>query len=532
MPNLNGNINRKLFNVNPGVKLNSNTKNNGSISNFNRINRVTSNVKDVTNSRSTNGNKSNNNNNNNKMNKRNVVDFLASGVEAYNNLPPNVKTGIKTGIKAGLSGKIPRVFNSPTIRSNGSNSGEMSYGLSNAPIPKPVSLNSGIIPNTYTSDYLTAEEGSCSPLHVSACNISIPLAASNRIFDYFNKIIAFDIQTRAQSNVGFDLKVDTDFTPDKILVAMNSLINALQVYYYFTSIISYHSDSRNKNEGMIYLRSGITPAILDDVYRLGRRLEDTPCPPNLLEWIRFLSANYYSGSNQGSAMIKIVPNVQTVLASTDQFLAAEALSALSTSANNQVYTLLRRAVPQWRINKLYDVDPLPYYNANFLTIFANLPAVTERDGDITFIPTVAYTDTVISFNSFTNMLDGAAMACTSVYYDNNSDWEGGLVRPPADTLDNILYNDTRLSFYSVSNVKQFYKTNAYPFLIRSRLESYIANDTNTSVLTPHLYGTDKCLNVNSLTLNQTSLNTLDFLMSLDTIKNPNQSGFSKKANIN
>lgn len=392
----------------------------------------------------------------------------------------------------------------------GSSDGANSYGLSKAPNPKETTLDSGIIPKTYVSDYLEAKENLCAPLHMTCARIIIPTSATQLLYDYFLKIISFDIQSKAQSNVGFNLNVGTDFTAEKILSAVNSQIFAFQVYFYYMSIISYHSAFDNKNEGMINMRSFITSDMLSDLSQLGRRLADTPVPPRLYELIRYMSGTYYTGPNQGSPLIKLSPlNPSASMVSGTDILSC--LADISSSSNNQVYTLLRRAVPQWTPKTLYDVDPYPCYDANFSTIFANLPFVTGIVG-LPYTPVATTTTDTIAYNSFTNVLDGISFSLTSIRIGNF--WQPGLIQERTQAG----FTCNRRSYYEVSGVKQWVNSVDYPFISRCRPETYIFNDSNSIRMSLHLPGADKCLQVCSDTIRETAMESLDYLMSLDTIK--------------
>lgn len=406
---------------------------------------------------------------------------------------------------------------------SGSSRHSSGYALSKAPNPLEVKLDSGITPNTYTSDYIDAKENDCSPLHLTSGIVQIPNYASSRLFDYFNQVIAFDIQTKAQANVGFNLNIATQFTPAKILVAMNTLLKSLQIYFFYMSIISYHSDPSNKNEGMIRLRTTMGPAVLESLSLLGRRLSDTPCPPRMLELVRYLSGNYQSGDNQGSAMLKLVPlplRGDNILLTSD---IDTALADLSTSENNEIYTLLRRAVPQWNPKILYDIPTQPLFDLNFLTIFANAPFVVYDVSQDRY-PKVTSNSDSIAYNTFTNELDGVAFALTSAYNSSTSSWLPGLLTP---SVENSGANgNSRKSFYEVGGVKKFYVVQSYPFLVKSRSETYFS-PTFSTVSNCHLFGTDKCLSVNGDTIRETSFKVLDYLMSADLIANPKRSGFNE-----
>jgi hypothetical protein len=407
-------------------------------------------------------------------------------------------------------------------RSSGGGGRPTTYGLSNAPDPLIVDLSTGIKPQAYTNDFMEAIENKCSPLHMTGAMFKFPDYAGARLRDYFIRIISSDMQTKAQANVSFNLNISDRFTSENILSAMNTLTLAIQYYLYNQSIITYASDPRNKNEGMLYLRERVTPEILEAQYLLGRLLADLPIPPNLLELLRYLSANFFSGINQGSAIIKIYPQVFSTESPDSIVIGSELLTnvtnALSTNINKELFSLMRRAIPQWIPGWLKDVPTTCVYDQDFLTIFANLPfVVTDAIDGFNQHPRVVTESEEIPYNSFTNELDGTAFALTSCYLttDTNNYPRPGLMQPvPAS---GTATGNTRLSFYEVGGNARFYVSKDYPFLTRSRMDTYQISDAKDAIITPHLYGCDRVLGVSVNSLRVTSQETIDYLMSLSSI---------------
>lgn len=458
-------------------------------------------------------------------NLQNSIPYMQQFAAVNNMLPPEKRITIEK-VSNFAKENVQKVFPKLPALSDGSGSkGSMnlssgggsesamsaSYGLSKAPNPRPVNLNSGIIPNAYANDYMLPTELLCAPLHVSNVVLTFPTDVTNSLNSYILNTVIFDIQTRAQANVGFNLDVASTFSAANILVAMNSVIRALQVYYFYSSILAYESDPRNKNAGMIAARSIITPQLLSDLTQLGRRLEDTPCPPRLVQWIRYMNMNFLSGDSQGSPLLKLGCNPDCFTTVTATSLAASALTGLTNS--NSIYTLLRRAIPQWRIGKLYDVPVTPVYDKNFLTIFANVPSFYVNSSVNYYYPKVTAATDNISYNSFNNRLDGAAYAMTSAVVGAGSVWFPGLVYPSASSTQ-----FSRQSYYSVSGVANFYNVSAYDFLKLSRLESYqIPAVLTNNAVTLHLSGADKAQGVSINSITQTAQNFVDFLVNVDSI---------------
>lgn len=165
---------------------------------------------------------------------------------------------------------------------------------------------------------------------------------------------------------------------------------------------------------------------------------------------------------------------------------------------------------------IQDVAVNPAYDPQFKTIFANAPA-KYYDGTTTGKPmqVVANASTAMPYNTFTEKLDGAAFALTSCYSTADSNWQPGLMTP-VDT--SAFFGVTRLSYYQISGTSKFYSVNEQSFLVRSRQETYTVTDTGNSILTPHLFGSDKCQNVTGDAIRQSAMRTIDWLMSLDMLR--------------
>jgi hypothetical protein len=416
--------------------------------------------------------------------------------------------------------KIPSVLKptnvfAPSKQSNDMTAMNSSYGLSKAPEPKPVILNSRIVPNTYSNDYMPAVQGLCAPMHVSSVGLVIPTSTANPLSAYFLNTICFDIQTRAQANVGYDLQVSTQFTPALLTTAFNSAIYALQVYYWYASILSYESDPRNKNSGMIALRQGITSQMISDLNQLGHRLEDTPVPPRLVQWVKYMSSNFFSGPSQGASITKTCFSYAAFVGTPPAIsYPAQALTSLNSAANTTVFALLRRSIPQWRIGKLYDVTTTPNFDPNFKTIFANLPtsfysSLSQQNQ----APNGSNSSSAISYNTYNNRLDGVAYAMASVYSVADTAWLPGLVVPVSAGA--VTGADSRWSYSDIGAGPSWNRVSESIFLTLSRDES-IAFPTTTQQ-TPHLAGAEKCQSVTGLTLIQTAQNTLDYLFDINSI---------------
>jgi len=410
------------------------------------------------------------------------------------------------------------------IREEGMVSEYGGYALSNSPSPVKAEFKSGIKPNVYVSDYQQAENGKCVPLHLTAARITFPTVTGQTLCDYFKEIIAFDVQSKAQANVSFNLNISTDFTTDKILSVMNDTIRAFQVYFSYNAILSYHSKPNNRNEGIIALRNSIDATALEKLSRLARRLMDTPIPPNLYKLIRFMSCIYTTGPIPGAPLIMVVPWGLDSSTALESNILDYVYNAICNTDYEEIFSLLRRSVPQWIPRTLEDLPVVPTYSANFSTVFANLPANGLFNG-VTY-PTVSVSDstTDVDYCSYTNELDGVLYSLKSIWNTSVSRYEPGLIIPAHPTTGTSASFSTRRSFSSNNNgVHAFRYPKDDQDIIDSRPEVIkdiydLTANYAYSATAIHLPATDKCKGVNINSVTETCFKAVDYLMSLDTIR--------------
>lgn len=466
-----------------------------------------------------------------------IWNILGIAKAAWDSMPVEKKTELRNKLKNKAvtvadrarkgKGRSNRSGNSSGNNNNGGGDGNMGTNvargasgiglLSRAASPEPISLNSGVMPNTFTSDYMESSNLKCAPLHVTAAKVYFPTSTSNTMLNYFNNIIAFHLQVNAQRNVAFNINITSDMTAANILSAMNSLAYALQIYFYYRGIESYCQTPGNKNGGMHYMYRQFTPQMYEDMMILERRLLDTPVPPNLLKLIRYMSGNFLSGMTAGSPLLKIIP-VNATSTCVDLTAPSAAFTALITDNNNKVFTLLRRAVPHWVPATLSDIPTSPFYDDNFKTIWANCPFYSYFNSTSNYIPNASSSSTAVMYNSFTNHLDGVAFALTSIYDTTLTTQIPGMLIPvTAAGASNV--SNTRWSYYETSGgSKAFFPSDGDGFLLRSRPETFKLADAGTSYYAIHLPGAQMCESVNQLTIRETALNALDWIMSFDNIK--------------
>lgn len=439
-----------------------------------------------------------------KANMNNIVSgAVKAGVNAYVNNP-----NVRAKTNEVISGVVKSFKDSEPSPSSGG-------VLSNAPNPANTKLDTGIKLNAYEKDYSVAEENNCAPLHTSHVFYTFP-ASTGKVYDFFQRVLIFDVQTRTQENVNWGIDITNKFNAIKITSALNDLFYALQVYFFVKSIDSYHRGAFNNNEAMYDLRSQFN---FDTIYRLdqlARLLSRTALPPNMLEFCRYLHSNYLSGSVPNCPMLKIVPftpgSTTSYLSNMNSTLEG-CIASLSTNENREIYSVMNRSLKHWVLGdatKLYDPPIEPAFDKDFLTIFNNLPFRSNIVATPN-VPFAAASNISVKYLSYTNNLDGIALALTDIYDSTNSRYFSGMITVPNAS------GTSRYSYYVKAGVKGFHPSNVDTFLRLSRSDTYTSD--GTTIYSPHRLGSDLVLNISADTIAQVSLNAIDWFLSIDKINN-------------
>lgn len=441
----------------------------------------------------------------------NYLNALQQGVETASDIADNVI-------------KVVNVIKGDSSSGGSSVSGgnRSTYGFKDIPPSIETKLETGLDPTGYVDIVHDAMENGCSPCHLTAGILEISTDTTLRINDYFNKVLAFMMQAKTQKSVSFDVRIDTILTPTNLLAAMNSLLWALQVYYYYNSILAFGQLPANQNMGMTNLRGQLTPDILNAYQMLYERLMDTPIPPKMLSIVRYLATNYTTGVAESSQIIKFVPHGIDETSQVSLVSIQTALTNLTTGSTPQVFGLLTRALPGWTTHSLASIPITPIYDRDFATAWSNAPFITTLGG--TF-PTASTVDSEMMYCSFSNDLDGFISALATVY-------TGSKYQPPLWKPIGSAGKPSRLSFYEVGGTKKFYNSIAYPFLQATRNEVHRVDSTTALVESHfHIYGTERVRGVSANSITSKAQAALDILLSISDImtSGPKKTGFSRSS---
>lgn len=379
--------------------------------------------------------------------------------------------------------------------------------------PIELNLNTGIVANAYADIYHDATADS-SPLHITNVGVTIP--GSGELWNYFEVVLSFQFINAIQGAVSFSVNASL-FTAANLRDTFNSLLNALQVYYFYDSILVYTSNPLNRNEGMLALREQISAEDLNNLSNLRKILLGTPIPPNMRTFCAYLYQTFSSSSLPGSGLIKVSPFAWTLsggslVLPTDNIF--NAISALNTYRDT--FALISRACPNWILPSIPSSNAIPVHDLQFSTIWANLPYLAQS-GTVDRYPSATNQLEDVVYNSYTNNLDGAAYSLSSIYNEEISDYMPSLVTVYPTTYEaSPVKSTTRLSFVLYDGDAVFKESIFSRDVACSRGETYTVV-TGADATAYRSFGTEGLLGVNGLAVTQTSYKTLEWMLNIDSI---------------
>lgn len=155
-----------------------------------------------------------------------------------------------------------------------------------------------------------------------------------------------------------------------------SITEALQVYYCIDSVLSYGSNiSRdNINVGLEYLRSQFSSEAIVEFNLLRETICTCVCPPNLLNYIRFMCQNFRTSEAPHSPIIKL--NIGGMFDSewinpSDKITTMIRNCRSNIILNNKMISYLYQAFPEWLIGEPPQSANVACFNINFMTFWHN-----------------------------------------------------------------------------------------------------------------------------------------------------------------
>lgn len=387
-------------------------------------------------------------------------------------------------------------------------------------------LNTGIPANVYSPYHLEGTTSNISMI-LSGCAINIPTSTSTfYVADFVNKLVATYFSNAIQRAVSFS--VGGNITGDSLMTWVNSIIDALHVYFYYKSILSYNNSPLNRNDAMLALRQSITADDLNNLYELERMLLASPLPPNLVNIIWWFNGNYTNGNLPGSCILKFQTVNATVDTTTKKMTLSPGWSTIMSSLNSQrsFSNIIARAT-NWIMPELPSYPSLPVYDANWHTVFVNSPlSCTSSAGYSAFAPLVSTPTASIVYNTYTNDLDGAALSLCSIYDSSVNNWSPCVMRPKllSDTSGSFFSNrwyysqtssTSAVGWYDALNSTSGQYANACGFTYN--IATWSSSGQTYATVGLNKPGSEPVFGVNTSSILQSALQFVEWLFSIDTI---------------
>lgn len=385
--------------------------------------------------------------------------------------------------------------------------------LSLNPRPYAININSGIPHNTAAKVRLDADLFS-SPLHMSTVKLTFPNATSDpRFYSWWDINVTNRFQTLAQRRVGFNVNATTVFSSARLSNYYTIIADALMCYYSYAKPLIYSPS--NRNDGVTFWRSKLTPADIDLLTQLRDALNVLPIPPFLNAWLFQCYGVYYRQSmNPGSALWGLHSESLgtasgTLFEGMDDSSISTNLSDLAGVNFRDTANMIARVFPHWQDGEtLFTTPTVAEFSPNMNTLFANLPFVGGQG-----YPRVSSSANQIVYNTYADSLDGLVLACTGAYDTSNSTWIPSLILPIVNYCNNGQTPVSRLSYSNLSGTGGMQWSGEFTRLSYSRGETY--TNVGSTCHPFDKFGAERCMFVTPESIREVSYLAVEKLVGLD-----------------
>lgn len=233
-------------------------------------------------------------------------------------------------------------------------------------ISSGLTVNTRIVTENYTPIYLS----SGNLFIITDPNIDLNTEFDNQLKNVIYPNVESVISNRIQRYAGRYI------TSNDYSKYMYSIINALQVYYCIDNVLTYRSNTirDNINVGMDYLSSKFSSEAIVEFTLLRDYLCTCVCPPNLLNYIRFMCQSYKTSDAPHASIIKLnIGGMFDEEWSTPSFNMVNMIKncRINLINNNTMVSYLYQAYPNWLISSPPESSNVACYNVDFLTFWHN-----------------------------------------------------------------------------------------------------------------------------------------------------------------
>jgi len=388
---------------------------------------------------------------------RGAPDIIAKGMGVWDQISnPNSTTrsaarqAINTmrGIKQifdGMGGNINTggIPNIPGMRQSSEGpKGALLFNIK----PNPIEISySPSIPNTIYADTYRQVSNRDANLYMSSIYYKLPTGDST-VTDYVEKILIPNLELRANNSASFNTNSYINFTYPKVTGYIETVANALLVYFSLTNIISYCANG-GKNTAMWALKEMISAEDMLLIDTLGERLTNLPIPPRLKEQMYWLTNVYKATNNVPNSPILLLTGMTfgtPVLdgESDDYFTTMnprvqyyiDALRPPVTSTSEfdmRMLDMMAKVLPGWLKQGIGPGFGIPVHDGHWYDVWMNSPTSSYTGGDTINVPNAQDTNTDIDYVSVNDDFSGVSQYLFSAFYD--SEWSGA-IEPTLSTI--------------------------------------------------------------------------------------------------
>ena len=255
--------------------------------------------------------------------------------------------------------------------------------------------------------------------------------------DYFAGPIVTCYQRAIASRVTYSNSVIGQFNANRIRTYINSTLQAVCTYYFWTSILAYTSDSRNKNGAMEVLSNSLSPSEKDNLIILKKAIEQAVIPPFIHKWAFYIMGNFKQSHVPGSPMIKFMPwffkdttgHIFTRMGEVS--FGSNTYGSITMATRNleeirDLMDVLGASFPDWTNMELFEYTSSPEVDMNFNNMWCNGYYKTTKKDSVTGFATATLPDIgsdtkqAITWNSQTDAPKGWTQAMQGIHYSDSA----------------------------------------------------------------------------------------------------------------
>lgn len=460
-------------------------------------------------------------------------DYLGA-VSALEDAGASAGSAVKVLREKGDNGGPPKTGTKSRYGGKGSDNnpvtayerGGASYSLTSNHQPVEIRLSTGIKPNAFGQFY-----NECSsyyvPLHLTQTRLSFSnINTSSRLYKYFDQVVSHIWGIDAQLMVQFNIQSSTNFSTTILIDYYEKIALAMQLYYFYTSVLTYCKDRNHHNEGMKALRDMISSDDVDLLSRLGETLGMTPIPPRLNELCLYLMQTYQSSSQPNASLLKLMPTNFALSADVNGKMLAldptNSLHGLNVAYNNlqdptfrSTCTLIAQICPGWLPRGNFKVPGAALHDLNFINLWANLPSRSTGTGGASCkTPFASTDDESICYATAGDDLDGMIFGLATIYNTTTSKFSTGIMHDLITSTYLTSKLSNRFSFMYSGSSNGFYASNQTSYGPYTRGEAY--NIVSAGIATTP-FGMEYTLGANINSVTETAFASLRWIVDLNSI---------------